>query len=153
LTSKPPSQTFFGDLYKRFAQPEVWRIFDDVLPTLDALASRKIKLGIISNWDERLRGLLQSLKLDHYFETVTVSCEVGFCKPTRVVFEHAAAQLGLPPQTILHVGDSREMDVAGAKSAGFNALRVCRKNSQPVDGDIASLKELPARIEKWQFND
>src|SRR5579862_3586839 len=35
----PPRQTFFGELYDRFSEPEAWRIFDDVVPALDALAS------------------------------------------------------------------------------------------------------------------
>ena len=57
LTDQPPSRSFFAELYARFASPDVWRIFPDVLPTLDALAARGLKLGVISNWDERLRPL------------------------------------------------------------------------------------------------
>src|ERR1041385_3439162 len=55
--SQSPEENFFAELYERFAQPDAWHVFDDVLPTLDALASRQIKLAVISNWDERLRGL------------------------------------------------------------------------------------------------
>src|ERR1051326_3418737 len=86
---------FFSELYERFAEAEVWHVFDDVRPTLDALASRGIRLGVVSNWDERLRVLLQRLRLDTYFETFAISCEVGFAKPSPVIFEHAAARLGL----------------------------------------------------------
>ena len=35
LTDQPPSRTFFADLYARFAAPDVWHVFEDVVPTLD----------------------------------------------------------------------------------------------------------------------
>jgi putative hydrolase of the HAD superfamily len=153
LVSAPPSETFFAQLFERFAQPEAWRVFDDVLPALDALASRDVKLGVISNWDERLRGLLERLKLDRYFETITVSCEVGFSKPSPVIFEHASTKLGLSPGAILHIGDSPEMDLEGARAAGFHALRIRRSGSKPADDHLHSLAELPAKIEKLQLDD
>jgi len=135
---------FFSDLYERFAEAEVWRVFDDVRPALDALASRGIRLGVVSNWDERLRVLLQRLRLDRHFETFAISCEVGFAKPSPVVFEHAAAGLGLPPSAILHVGDSEELDVQGAKSAGFQALRIVRNCDDAGGGCVTSLNKLAA---------
>lgn len=146
LVAEPPRTTFFPELYERFAQPEVWRIFDDVLPALEALASRGLRLGVISNWDERLRVLLRRLRLDAYFDTLVVSCEMGFPKPSPVIFEHAARKLGLPPAAILHVGDSQEMDVVGAREAGFHALRIRRGIEPLTDSDIRSFAELPAKM-------
>lgn len=139
---RPPGESFFDELYNRFGEPEAWRIFEDVAPTLDDLAARGINLGIISNWDERLRPLLERLKLAGYFQTITISCEVGFTKPSPVIFEHTAKKLGLAPQLILHVGDSLESDVAGAKSAGFEALLVDRGAGETQEGRIRSLREL-----------
>jgi putative hydrolase of the HAD superfamily len=144
--SNPPSVNFFPELYERFAHVHPWRIFDDVLSALDSLRSQGIRLGIISNWDERLRGLLHKLKLDRYFETFAISCEVGFPKPSQIIFRHAATELDLWPGAILHVGDSPEMDVQGAKDAGFEALLIERTAEQPEAGKIHSLTELPARI-------
>src|ERR1035441_1965576 len=111
LTDRLPSETFFADLYARFAKPDVWRIYEEVIPTLDELAARGFKLGVISNWDERLRPLLGQLKLGAYFEAIIVSREFGSCKPLRGIFEHAVRKLGLPPGAVLHVGDSLAMDV------------------------------------------
>jgi putative hydrolase of the HAD superfamily len=139
---KPPGETFFEDLYQRFGEPGAWHVFEDVAPTLDDLAARGINLGIISNWDERLRPLLEQLGLARYFETITISCEVGFTKPSPVIFEHTAKKLGLAPQLILHVGDSLESDVAGAKSSGFAALLIDRNGDETQAGRIRSLREL-----------
>jgi putative hydrolase of the HAD superfamily len=132
---------FFAELYDRFAEPDAWHIYEDVLPALDQLASRKIKLAIISNWDERLRPLLRKLELDQYFATFSISLEVGFPKPSPIIFEHAAKALGLPASSILHVGDSREMDIAGAIAAGFQAIQIHRGQSSSETG-IRSLAEL-----------
>jgi putative hydrolase of the HAD superfamily len=142
LTDRPPSQTFFAQLYERFASPDAWRIFPDVLPTLDALAARGVKLGVISNWDERLRPLLRQLKLTGYFETIVVSREVRASKPARAIFQHAVRKLGLPAEAVLHVGDSMSMDVRGAQAAGLSALLLKRGVSTAGAGQIKSLLEL-----------
>lgn len=137
-----PSRTFFPELYARFSEPDAWQVFNDVVPTLDALASRGVKLGVISNWDERLRPLLRRLKLHDYFEAVVVSCDVGFAKPSAVIFEQAAEKLGLPPAAVLHVGDSAEMDLRGARAAGMQAVGLRRGAAQGEAGQLKSLREL-----------
>ena len=144
--SMPPG--FFAELYDSFAEPNTWHVFDDVVPTLDALASCNIKLAIISNWDERLRPLLHKLKLDSYFQAFSISLEVGAPKPSRIIFEHATAQLGLPAHSFLHVGDSVEMDVAGAHAAGFHALQIHRNARASTDTGIHSLTELVSLFDK-----
>ncbi|HEX4644060.1 MAG TPA: HAD-IA family hydrolase [Verrucomicrobiae bacterium] len=138
----PPSRAFFPELYDRFAGPGAWHIYDDVLPALDALAAAGLQLAVVSNWDERLRPLLEQMGLAKYFETVVVSCEVGFPKPSPVIFEHAARRLGLPHGRILHVGDNLEADVRGAKSAGFCALLLDRKKERDGPEQIKSLRDL-----------
>ena len=143
---KPPRETFFAKLYDRFSESGAWRVYDDVVPALDALASRGIKLAVISNWDERLRGLLRVLGLDRYFEAFAISCETGFPKPSPVIFEQAAIKLGLSADAILHVGDSAEMDVAAARAAGLHALRIDRSQAECEKDTLLSLAELPAKI-------
>jgi putative hydrolase of the HAD superfamily len=137
---------FFPDLFERFAEPDAWRVFEDVRPALETLASRGLRLGVISNWDDRLRVLLRRLRLHDYFETLAISCEVGFTKPSPVIFEHAAAKLGLPPAAILHVGDSDELDVRGARAAGFRAARIERGGGAPGAIGVRSLAGLATKI-------
>jgi HAD superfamily hydrolase (TIGR01549 family) len=136
---------FFGELYRRFAEPAAWHVFGDVVPTLERLASMDIRLVVISNWDERLRGLLESLRLSDYFESLIISCEAGFPKPSPVIFEHAATKLGLSPGSILHVGDSLEMDIAGARESGFQALHL-RRGQVVGSHEICSLTEVAERV-------
>ena len=146
LTEQPPSRTFFPELYEHFGRANAWRVFDDVLPTLDRLATLGIKLGVVSNWDERLRPLLAELKLADYFEAIVVSCEVGFPKPSRVIFDTAAEKLALPPTAILHVGDSATRDVEGARAAGFQAIWLQRSGLGKSGDEINSLSDIDLAI-------
>lgn len=145
LTPTPPSQTFFPELYAEFARAAAWQLFEDSLPVLEALAAEGIDLGIISNWDERLRPLLRDLRLDRYFSCIVISCEAGFAKPSPVVFEEALRQLGRPAANVLHVGDGLQEDFAGATSAGLAALHL-RRDAPSQELQIQSLRELPAWI-------
>ena len=142
LMAVPSPVPFFDEIYDRFAEATAWRIHEDTLPAIEDLDSRGIRLGIISNWDERLRPLLKALKLGSYFESIVISCEMGFTKPSEVLFEEAARKLGVPPSQILHVGDSMRHDGEGAKKAGFQWRIVDRAMTGEPENVIKSLMEL-----------
>jgi len=148
LCRQQPSRTFFSGIYARFAQADAWRIYDDALPTLDLLASQDLPLAVISNWDERLRPLLEQFRLDRYFDTIIVSCEVGFPKPSPVIFEQASKNMGVAPAHILHVGDSVAEDVVGAKAANFQAVLVDRRAGSQIAGRVLSLRDLESLISR-----
>jgi putative hydrolase of the HAD superfamily len=96
LADPLPSQTFFGELYDEFRRARAWKVLPEVIPTLEALAALGVDLGVVSNWDERLRPLLAELRLDRYFTCFAISCEAGFAKPSPVIFQEALRQLGQP---------------------------------------------------------
>jgi putative hydrolase of the HAD superfamily len=135
--------SFFADLYNRFASAEAMRIYDDVAPTLEKLRARGLRLGVISNWDERLRPLLGALKLERFFEVVVVSREFGHHKPAPAIFQHALEELGLPGEAVLHVGDSIKEDIEGAERAGLRAVRLDRSSPGSNAEIIRSLADLP----------
>lgn len=146
----PPA--FFPALYERFAQADAWRVYDDVLPALDWFRRRGFRLGVISNWDDRLRPLLANLGLADRFDTIVVSVEVGRPKPAPEIFRWAATALGLDPATILHVGDSPAEDFSGATSAGFRAVllqRGARAGSPETIRNLADLVRRPGRLGVW----
>jgi putative hydrolase of the HAD superfamily len=146
LANPPPGKTFFPQLYQCFAEPDAWRIFDDVRPALEQLHGRGIRLAVISNWDERLRPLLRRLGLAKFFCTVVVSCDLGHPKPSPLIFRAAARALQLPPQAILHVGDSFVMDVQGARAAGFRALLLNRGRTGGRKQSICRLTDVLAHL-------
>ena len=145
LTTELPSRTFFDELYERFARADTWRVFDDVKPTLKALRKRGIRLAVLSNWDERLRPLLEELELREWFEEIYISIEMGWAKPDERIFEAAAKDLELAGDEILHVGDSLKEDVKGASDAGWQSrhlMRTADNSPDSSDPAITSLIEL-----------
>ena len=139
LCPTPPSRDCFDAMYDVFATTKPWRLFDDVLPTLDAVKARGWKLAIISNWDERLRPLLVELRLLKHFDAVVISHEAGCMKPAPELFRHAAERLGLPTGAVLHIGDSRKEDYHGAQAAGMKALLLDRHSGQADETSVNSL--------------
>jgi dihydrofolate synthase/folylpolyglutamate synthase len=139
LTDTPPGAAFFSDLYATFATAAPWRIFPDVVSCLQLLRRRGLKLGVISNWDDRLRPLLRALELDQYFDSILVSAEVGRHKPDPKIFHLAAAQLGIPPSAILHIGDSANEDAAGARAAGLQSRLLQRTAGETLSPEFLAL--------------
>ncbi len=146
LLDQRPSETFFPELYEYFGRAEAWRVYEDVRPTLDALRTRDLRLGLISNWDNRLRPLLRALDLTEHFEAILISCEVGAGKPAPAIFQEAMRRMGVPAGAILHVGDSMEADVLGARAAGLSAVQIERVAEPKHNGQIQSLTELLLRV-------
>ena len=142
LVTQLPSQTFFGELYSHFAKAECWHVYEDVIPTLTALRQQGIRLAVISNWDDRLRPLLKSLELAHWFEVIHVSAEIGVHKPDARIFQTAAESLGTPPARILHVGDGEREDHQGALVSGLQSRWLCRGTENSVAHIIPSLEYL-----------
>ncbi len=148
LGEAPVGSDLFEQLYARFESPEVWRVFEDVRPALIELRRHGLKLGLISNWDERLRPLLEKLKLIQYFDVVVISIEAGYTKPSPEIFQQTAARMSLPLQSMLHVGDSITEDFEGARNAGFHSVFLVRKAQGPVEQTIGSLRELCPSLER-----
>jgi putative hydrolase of the HAD superfamily len=145
LTEALPDDACFDAIYQRFASASAWRVFDDVLPTLQQLKSRGFKLGIVSNWDERLRPLLAQLRLLEWFDAAVISHEIGHWKPAPQMFHRVAELLALPAKTVMHVGDSQQEDVLGAQAAGCGAVLL--KRGEPADGAICGLAALLPTLE------
>jgi len=141
--SPPLSQKLFESLYQRFTDRAVWRVYDDVRPTLKRLRQRGYRLAVISNWDERLKPLLIDLQLSDYFETIVVSVDVGATKPSPKIFDHTLAVLNLPATAVLHVGDSVDEDIVGPQQCGISALLLDRTGKST--NSLSSLKDLLSR--------
>jgi putative hydrolase of the HAD superfamily len=134
-------------LADHFSRVEHFVLYADTLPALEELASRGLRLGVVSNWSDRLPALLDGLGLTRFFEVVVVSAVVGATKPERAIFRHALDRLAAAPGRVLHVGDHAVNDLAGARRAGLGALLLDRSGQSAGRTDaIASLEELALRV-------
>lgn len=148
LVVAPPSRTFFNELYDRFALAKSWRVFDDVIPVVHRLRAQGIRLGVVSNWDERLEPLLVETGLRPYFDVVVVSVKEQTQKPDPKLFLEAARRLGTPPDALLHVGDSVAEDYEGSIFAGCQARWLARReDGRARVAAIRSLAEIESCLE------
>lgn len=115
-----------ADLFDRFAEPQLWRVYPEVPQHLAAWRRQGLRLAVVSNFDRRLHGLLASLGLRPSLEVVIVSSEVGAAKPSPLPFQRALQELDLRPQQVWHVGDQPE-DAQGAGRAGVPCLLLKRR--------------------------
>lgn len=141
---------FFDDLYDLFATARVWKLYPEARRTLRALKKKRLVLGIVSNWDRRLFSICKEMRLDRYFQFILASAVVGSAKPNRLIFEKALALSRVAPHEALHVGDSVENDVEGARRAGIDALLVDR-GGRKVRGVhvIPSLEGIMDRLDDY----
>lgn len=125
-----------------------YRLYDDVVPTLDALAAAGVRCGVISNWDCSLAGVLVGLGIAERFAVVSASAVVGSRKPDPQIFAVTLESLGCPAERVVHVGDHPDLDVAGATRAGMRAVGLDRSGVAPPAGrePITTLAELPGLL-------
>jgi putative hydrolase of the HAD superfamily len=112
----------FHTLYEHFARPDAWRLDVDAASTLRALSGRGLAVGLCSNFDHRLRGLVAAMPELKGVRRLVISSEVGWKKPAGAFFAEVARCVELPPAQVLVVGDDAENDFDGARAAGFPAL-------------------------------
>jgi putative hydrolase of the HAD superfamily len=139
------NQACFEELFEIFARADAWQVFPDVEDTLREARSRGLRVGIISNWDERLRPLLDEIGLALYFDSMTISCEIGVEKPDPRIFQAALHAAGVPVKQAVHVGDSDTVDVRGAEAVGMTAVLLNRGKGEGVG--LRDLRDLWTKLD------
>jgi putative hydrolase of the HAD superfamily len=119
-------------------------LYDDVKPVLDELSQRYLLVSLTNgNADTVKTGI------DHWFDLALSSETVGKLKSDPDFYRHALELADVIAQQMVHIGDSPENDIAGAKSAGIFAIWLNRDGKQwPLescqpDRVITGLHELP----------
>jgi len=108
------------------AYEENWQLFPDVLPILEKY--KEIPKGIISNGDKvQQRQKLKKTGIEHYFETVVISDDIGVYKPDPELFLHACKLAGKNPSDCYYIGDKVDTDAKAAVDAGLRGVWLNRK--------------------------
>ena len=115
--------------------------FEDAAPALVELRSRGLALVVVSNWDCSLPEVLAAAELATLVDGVVSSAEAGAAKPDPAPFRRGLELAGVAAEEALHVGDSPENDLAGARAAGVRGVLLTRQGGTPP-GAIRSLAEL-----------
>jgi HAD superfamily hydrolase (TIGR01549 family) len=124
---------------------ENFELYEDVLPVLDELRGRALKLGLVSNGIRDLHAFVAHHRLD--VDAIVDSRTHGRVKPHPTIFRAALDRLGVQPEEAVMVGDSLEEDVEGARALGMRAILVDRDDRYPeVEERLMQLFALPAAL-------
>lgn len=137
------------EMYEQWAEHHHFELYDDVADTLRVLASRGLRLGLISNSHRCLASFQGHFALDGLITAAVSSADHGYLKPHPSIFSSALDQAGVTAEQAVMVGDSYAHDVLGARAAGMEGILLSRGGPgrrQPGVTVIETLRELPARV-------
>ena len=123
-----------------YARPEAWRLPPLLRESVRRVRAAGVPVAVISNFDDRLRPIMEAMAIDDLFDAVLVSSEVGAEKPSPRIFDAACEAVGVDPseQFVVHVGDDRRNDVWGARQRGIQGWL--------WGEDVASFEEIADRV-------
>jgi putative hydrolase of the HAD superfamily len=119
---------FFEIAYEHFAEAGVWELFPEVFDVLEKLQPH-FQLAVVSNFDGRLRFILEHLGISKFFNHVFISSELGADKPDPEIYGRALNLIHLKSADALHVGDDPERDWKGATAAGLSIFHLDRRKN------------------------
>jgi len=134
-----------GAIYGTFTDLQNYRLFPDVLATLERLRAAGIRMGVVSNFEEWLERLLESLGVTTFFDVRVISGVEGVEKPDPKIFRLALERMAASPAESAYVGDSPQFDVEPAASVGMTGVLLDRRGRflDHPGPRITSLEELP----------
>jgi len=140
-----------GDTYRAAVEMEgAWahahhfELYDDVLPTLEAVSRRGIKIGLLSNSARDLDDFVAHHGL--VVDAVLTSGTHGKTKPHETIFRRMLELLDVAADEAVMVGDTVEDDIEGAHAVGMQAVLVDREGRFPDRERLDDLRGLPAAL-------
>lgn len=94
--------------------------------TLEVLKILKsqYRLGLLSNFTHGPAALkiIGRLNLEAFFEVILISGDLGYRKPSPIVFDELLKQLGVEKTDIIYIGDDTDADIKGAEKSGIQPV-------------------------------
>lgn len=121
------------DLYSHFSNADAYDVYGDAVGFLQAVRENhpSVEIGVISNFDKRVVGILDQLELSQFFSFTLYSESANCSKPNLGIFDSAltSSKSSAPWNTcreVVHIGDDFKNDYQGAKNAGWMAKLINR---------------------------
>lgn len=111
-------------LFEEYYFDDGFQLHEQVIPMLDFLKRKEIKVALITNATSRVRELLARDHILSLFDLIIISGEVGFEKPNAGIFEITLAKMKVRPANAIYVGDSRDTDYDGAQKVGMRPILI-----------------------------
>ena len=111
---------------------------------------KRYDLAVISNAMSNVpRQAIKRSELEWCLDAVVISRDLGIRKPNPEIFRFTLENLGIESHEAIHVGDSLEDDVQGAKNAGMKAIWIKGPGEEIItqpDQTIRSIEELTSLL-------
>ncbi|HEY8476982.1 MAG TPA: HAD family hydrolase [Chloroflexota bacterium] len=138
--SCPPTPALLRRLVA--VEEEAWRravhLYDDALPTLEALRRRGYSLGLVSNCSSQAGTAVHRLGLDRWFDAVALSYQVGVMKPDPGIFLAACRQIEVEPRRCVFVADGAFNELDAARQLGMVTVLVEQDRQSKLYGTSAA---------------
>lgn len=140
-SNEETAQKLSQRLIDHFSSSDAYVLFDDVIPVLEKLKEKQVRIVGASNSDHRVFSVMKSLGISLYFpeSSVFLSYDLGVNKPNRQFFQTISKQYyskdsqGTDSPTMTeflenawHIGDHYDKDFVGAVKAGWNGVLLDR---------------------------
>lgn len=137
---------------------------EGLLETLTELKAMGLKIGIITNTISTTfaNHILKQCGVYEFFPVIVKSCEFGYRKPDRKIFEYTMSLIGTTKDRTCYVGDTISRDVLGSRNADLAmCIRIINpsiahrdaafkdENAPKADFDIEKLIQIPAIIREY----
>jgi HAD superfamily hydrolase (TIGR01662 family) len=117
-------------------------LFPDVLPVLRDLKKHGYFIGVVSNaFENEIKQIMKKVDLAGFFDVEVGIDTFHSRKPDKQIFLRTLEAIGLPPDAVLFMGDSVELDYEGAENVGMRAVLIDR-NRQNHKRGIKSVQTL-----------
>lgn len=97
---------------------------------------RLYSVSLFSNASKRLRTRLQTLDLEGLFNTVIISSEIGYAKPSQEAFAVAIEKLDVPAGEIVFIDDSiantTAAELSGMQSIHYTGIAALHEQLQSL---------------------
>lgn len=117
------------DLIVKKRSDTKWELFNhlhpQIIPMLEALKSRGIKIALISNCFDEEAEVIRHSVLAPYFDTTCLSCELGVAKPEPGIFNKCLEGLGLSAGECIYCGDGGSNELEAASTLGMRTFQAC----------------------------
>ena len=138
----PSPELLAGAIDAFFAHEEAhWFAYPEAIPVLRTLSDRGLRLGMLSNatHDPLIQRLVDRLGFRPWLDPALSSAKTGIRKPDPAAFAPILDAWGLPPASVVMVGDTLDADILGAQRAGMSSVWFrSREDARQEESAIAS---------------
>lgn len=130
------------NLYRDYCSPNNWELLPGAAHTLSRCRQLGLRMGVVSNFDNRLHEILQRCHLRHLFHFVLTSEAAGVAKPDPEMFRMALRLGAALPEHAAHIGDDYSRDYMAARQVGMHSF-LLHSNGHSTERDVPPGHVLP----------